>query len=477
MKERAPCIAKPLLVGRRISGILLHYFLFATLFAFFVPVFEVPDEPAHLAYINFLSAHGTLPNQYDPARTVPDEGHQPPLYYALGALLCRVSMPDGVVSVEPVIQRPPGSDLPENIPIYRHLTGRIFPSASDQRGFYLLRMMSVGMGLLHLLCIYLLARRILQDVRWASVPVAFAATLPQFLFISGGINNDNLANLLSTVCLYRLHLVLAAPENSRGYLWLGIFLGLGLLTKKTLFFIIPGILLIVAYLLWKRQVDPKVLLKNLFLLFGVILLLSGWWYFRNYQLYGDFLGTEMEKRTLPGLVDEKSLSSRYFLKSFWLTTGVSFIASFGWMNVTLPSPVFAFYFLILLAGIGGFLLSWRIGQNPHASFITLFILLCLGGIVYYNLTYTQPQGRFLFPVLSLIGNGLAFGWREMLLRLLPERKAWHAMQAILLLCVLTNLLSLVVIRDFYYRSERYEFSSLQNNRSSPLTFRQKAVII
>lgn len=464
MKETSLCIAKPFLVGRRVSGILLHFFLFATLFAFFVPVFEVPDEPAHLAYINFLSERGELPNQYDQARTIPDEGHQPPLYYALGALLCRASMPDGIVKVESVIQRPPGSDLPENIPIYRHLTGRIFPSSSDRHGFYLIRMMSVGMGLLNLFFIYLLARRILHDVCWALVPVAFAATLPQFLFISGGINNDNLANLLSTVCLYRLYLVLTAPEESRGYLWLGIFLGLGLITKKTLFFVIPGILLVAAYLLWKRRAEPKDLLKNLLLLFGVTLLLSGWWYVRNYQLYGEFLGTEMEKHTLPGLVDEKSLFSRYFLKSFWLTTGVSFIASFGWMNVTLPSPVFAFYFLILLIGIGGFLLSWRRGQNPHALFITLFILLCFGGVVYYNLTYTQPQGRFLFPALSLIGIGLAFGWREMLLRLLPERRAWQAMQVVLLLCVLTNLLSLIVIRDFYYRTERYEFP-LQQQKS------------
>jgi len=438
------------------GGILLHFFLFATLFAVFVPVFEVPDEPAHLAYIHFLVGRAALPNQSDPSYFVPDEGHQPPLYYVMGALLCRVTMPDGVVDVQPVIQRPPGSDLPENIPIYRHLTARIFPTTRDRFGFYLLRLMSVGMGLLNLFCIYLLARSMLQDTRWALVPAAFVATLPQFLFISGGINNDNLANLLSTVCLYRLHLILRAPEQSKGYLWLGIFLGLGLITKKTLLFMIPGILLVSFYLIWKKKIDSKVLLRNLLILFAAVLLLSGWWYIRNAQLYGDFLGAEMERRTLPHLVDEKSLFSRYFLKSFWLTTGVSFIASFGWMNVTLPSPVFAFYFLIIVAGTAGFLISWRGRRNAYAPFIALFTLLCLGGVIYYNLTYTQPQGRFLFPVLSLIGIGLAFGWRE-LLRAMPERKARRLVRAVLLVCVLTNLVSLIVIHQFYYLTERYEF--------------------
>jgi 4-amino-4-deoxy-L-arabinose transferase-like glycosyltransferase len=443
-------------VGRSLSGILLHFFLFATLFAFFVPVFEVPDEPAHLAYINFLAGRGELPNQFDPARAVPEEGHQPPLYYALGAFLCRIFVPDGVVNVEPVIQRPPGSDLPTNIPIYRHMTAQVFPSTSDQRGFYLLRMMSVSMGLLNLLCIYLLALRILQDKRWTFVPVAFAATLPQFMFISGGINNDNLANLLSTVCLYRLYLILETPEKGRGYLWSGIFLGLGLITKKTLLFIVPGILLVAFYLLWKRKVAPAALLKNLSLLFGVALLLSGWWYLRNAQLYGDWLGMGMERQTLPHLVDEKSLFSRYFLKSFWLTTGVSFIASFGWMNVTLPSPVFGFYFLVIFAGVAGFLMAWHKGRDVSVPFLIALISLCVGGVVYYNLTYTQPQGRFLFPVLSLITIAIALGWREVL-RVLPERKAWRIMRVMLLLCILTNLVSLIVIQQFYYRQERYEF--------------------
>ena len=64
----------------------------------------------------------------------------------------------------------------------------------------------------------------------------------------------------------------------------------------------------------------------------------------------------------------------------------------------------------------GSLLWTRGGRAPpaRAVFGALFVLACGAGIIAYNLTYSQPQGRFLFPVLSLLAIALSAGLRELL---------------------------------------------------------------
>ncbi len=55
----------------------------AALYAHLVPLGQSPDELAHLAYLRGLSQHLSLP-----VHTA--ERQQPPLYYALGAVMYRI---------------------------------------------------------------------------------------------------------------------------------------------------------------------------------------------------------------------------------------------------------------------------------------------------------------------------------------------------------------------------------------------------
>jgi hypothetical protein len=275
------------------------------------------------------------------------------------------------------------------------------------------------------------------------------------------------------------------PAVLRSYVVLGCVLGLGLLTKKTLVFLIPGLGAVLAYLLWADRVERRRICSGAFLCGGLTLLLSGGWFLRTRRLYGgDWLGVEMERKVFVGLVMEKPLVSEYFLGSFWmrllgnpgapggylllifalaalvlgatvayrlsgrlgrferpflLALGIgvcacallfrhvvagrfvgvffwelfrSFIGVFGLLTLQLPGPFYDGYALLMgLAALG--LLCHQVQDKSRAADVWVacgFIGLCLAGIVYYNLTYSQPQGRFLFPVLSLIalllGRGL-----------------------------------------------------------------------
>ncbi|MCS7065493.1 MAG: hypothetical protein NZL85_04360 [Fimbriimonadales bacterium] len=417
----------------------------AAVYALLVPPFELPDEPDHLAYVNFLAERGMLPNQYDPARAVLREGHQPPLYYALCAQLVRLTQPDHRVDVRSAPHRPPDPAAPAHIPIFRHVDMPIFPTETDRKGFYLLRWLSVLMATLNVAVALRLFERLLNEEAQRIIASLLLIGLPQLAFISGGITNDNLANLMGTCTLYGFLRLLESPESMRVHAGIGLALGLGLLAKKSLLALLVGWVLLMGWCLWRGCGDRRRMVQGAALTLGLMLALSGWWFVRNAILYGDPLGNEMERRTLPELVSEKSLFSRYFLASFWRVTLFSGIGIFGWMNVLLPGWVYAVCTLLLLLALMGLVRGWR-GMSVGLRWSLIWVLLGVAGLVWYNLTYTQPQGRLLFPVLSVGLALVAYG----LAQWIPPSRLRLALGGLLALAAMLHLLSGWTIYTFYY---------------------------
>jgi hypothetical protein len=52
--------------------------------------------------------------------------------------------------------------------------------------------------------------------------------------------------------------------------------------------------------------------------------------------------------------------------------------------------------------------------SPQAIILILLFVLTVGGYLYYNLTFVQHQGRYLFPALIPIGLVFAIGWWQVL---------------------------------------------------------------
>jgi 4-amino-4-deoxy-L-arabinose transferase-like glycosyltransferase len=292
--------------------------------------------------------------------------------------------------------------------------------------------------------------------RHAGLPLHLAAILlvglPQFAFISGGITNDNLANLLGTLTLYGLLRLIESPDALRWHAWVGLLLGLGLLTKKSLLALLMGWMLLMAWLLWRGARQRRHVAKGALIALLVMLAVSGWWLIRNLMLYGDLLGSEMERRTLPALVQEKSLFSRYFLASFWRVTLFSAIGIFGWMNVLLPLWVYALGTGLLFVALVGLVRGWS-GMPLGLRWCWVWVLLQVAGLVWYNLTYSQPQGRLLFPVLSAGLALIAYGVAQWLPPPWMHRARW----GFTLLAVGLHLLSWWTLYAFYYPPTRYPF--------------------
>jgi 4-amino-4-deoxy-L-arabinose transferase-like glycosyltransferase len=531
---------------KRLQAAIVAYFVvYATALAFLQPPLESPDEVAHLAYINFVSRTWEIPNQFSKEKAVAWEGHQPPLYYFLGAALVHAFKADRTLDLTPVPNCKHfwhGGRL-DNVPVFHHVGRDIFATPMDRALYYSLRLLSVALGAATLIYVLKLSRLFFGNCGWVIWPAFFVATLPQFAFISAMVNNDNLANFLAAAALCYLFRVTDRPAAAGNYLLLGLSMGLGLLAKKTLLFLLPGSLLILGCLAVQDRAQSARVIRNMVLTVLIAGLICGWWFVRNHNLYGDLLGARMERETMPTLVAERPFFSTFFFGKFasdvatsltavlgvgsekaqsyhhaflgslafiilagGLLSGVflylvsrqtgesgrafawwavlvslsiailipwlffhylfgpfvealflSFIALVGYMTIGLPHALYSVYaFVFLLAGIG---LCWRLLTERFRDLrlvgALILVLSGFAGVIQYSLTYSNPQGRWLFPALALLAVLSGIGLQMVISHLGTPRVRLALIGFLAAAFVVGDLMSLFIILIFYHNPQVY----------------------
>src|SRR3972149_2963112 len=162
-----------------IKTILLGYILLAVAFSVVNPLFESPDEWLHYRFVRYLIDRRELPVLTDGELS---EYHQPPLYYALGALLVG-GVP--VDSYQPEVNPFWGYNAHrfgvDNKVLYVHTDRESFPYRGTALAAHLLRGLSIALG--GLVDVLLVA--ILLDVELVEIQVLTEvkplAWQPQFI--------------------------------------------------------------------------------------------------------------------------------------------------------------------------------------------------------------------------------------------------------------------------------------------------------
>lgn len=402
------------------------------MWAIIVPPLETPDEIHHLAYIKFVAAEGRLPVQTQEAMggVLDHEAHQPPLYYLLSAAIYKGSTALGIRPtplqqwldrVNPhFIGRYQGLDAQETFFVQQ---GTFFnPDPDYSYDLVVLRAFSVLLASLGVIAIYATASLVWPGRHWpALLTTSTIAFVPQISFMTASINNDALAFAVGAVCLLSFVTMLQigsrqiTPHRPAGYLWLGAVLGLGILSKLTLAALIPAGALLP--LIGPKRTPRALFLAWVWMALG-FLAVSGWWFARNWFLYGDLLGDhwKVNPAAFQWDLDPKSLFSDYFrLQNFWHWTARSFVGRFGFMHIDMPGFFYPLYLALFILGAGGALLAlWQSRSSWPDLRLRLFLLIVFGlavaQLVYLNLRVSQPQGRYLFPVAGalamLLGDGL-----------------------------------------------------------------------
>lgn len=369
---------------------------------------NAPDEPAHYNYVRHLATTGQFPElkqgdwdaqllerlksakfpKSEPVDSIQYENWQPPLFYAMAS---------------PVYSAAARFPLEERV--------------------VLLRLLSAAISGVTVVLAFFAVRRIFpEDLALQLAVPAFIAFLPMRSAIAGSINNDALAEMVATLILLQLVSIAGSRLGTGRAVLLGLTLGAALLTKATIYSF-AGLAGIVALLYAEGKGSRR--WRPVVVMVVVAALVGGWWFVRNVMVYGgmDFLASARHDQVVVGQprlekLDLASLS--YFggtlFKSFW--------GQFGWMGVVLDERIyFALGLVSALAGLGLLLFLWRVvvdksllspHQRASLAIMGTAIALVAVQLAYYNLTFIQAQGRYLYPALLPIALFYLLGLRELM---------------------------------------------------------------
>jgi hypothetical protein len=108
------------------------------------------------------------------------------------------------------------------------------------------------------------------------------------------VGNEPLSGLLSACAVVvGFHLLTSDQEliPDRSFVLLGTTLGLALLTKVTAVLLVPMAVMLIVYVLRKRQQPLRYIIIRLLLVSGIVFVISGWYYIRNWiELGRPFIG-------------------------------------------------------------------------------------------------------------------------------------------------------------------------------------------
>lgn len=384
-------------------------------YALGVPPWNAPDEPAHYNYVRHVATTGQLPElkpgdwdaqllerlkaakfpRSEPVDSIAYEGHQPPLYYLLAS------------------------------PLY-NATARL----PLQERVGALRLLSVALSGVTVVLAFLAARLLFPQDRPLQLAVAgFIAFLPMRSAVAGSISNDALAELVATLLLWMVLWITRGGFRRKQALLLGLLMGGALLTKMTIYGLLPLTLLAALFAPGRGKGAEDARISHRLKLAGlsviVALVVGGWWFVRNGLLYGptDVFGLQRHDQVVVGQprlerLDGAALSylGTTLFKSFW--------GQFGWMGILIDERLY--FVLMLVSGLTAFGILLFFGRvvfdkgllNSHQkaslALMAMAVLVVLGQVGLYNLSFIQAQGRYLYPGLLPIALFFVLGLRELM---------------------------------------------------------------
>jgi 4-amino-4-deoxy-L-arabinose transferase-like glycosyltransferase len=422
----------------------------ALIYSFAVPLFEGPDEIWHYAFANHLASGGELP-VFDANRpaTFLRNGAHPPLYYALiAALIAPIDRADFPAEYRFNLASPritPGaSGTSPNLLI--HTAHEDFPFRNTALAGHLARLVSIALGTLTVVGIFVVARHLLREDRLALLATALVAFIPQFVYGTALINNDALAAASATWLLYTL-LRLMEDGRWRWAVLSGVLLGITLLSKIGMIAVLPIPALALLIMWWRSRKRGSRITHHVslgLLIYAAAALIAGWWYWRNFALYGDpLMWREWQVLTGTGRVP---LTPIDFLRDMLGFFGL-FWADFSLRVDRVLWPIFGL--MVIAAGVGLIRRALK-RQWPALDWYGLLVGLAWLGLllataVRYSFAIYDIHGRLLYPALAPIGVVLALGLSGW------PRPRWVMGIALATIVTMAVLAPLTIIQPAYAR--------------------------
>ncbi len=462
-------------------------FLNAACWSVISPAFQIPDEPAHFAYVQRLAQTGQLPTSgkegfpqveytalndlhYVRVRFHPEHGtissraEQRTLERDLAKPLARTG---SVGAAGVAASQPPLYYALETVPYALGSIGSLL----DQLA--LMRLLSAVMGGFTGLFAYLFLREALPRERWAwTVGGLGVALTPLLGMMSGAVNPDALLFAVSAALFYCL-----ARGFRRGLtlgltLALGAILAIGLVTKLNFLGLLPGAILGLLVLCRREaRTSPRTAYRRLALALGL-----GASPLILYTILSTLSGRSPASPLTNGVALTGRGSITAELSYIWqfylprlpgmspdfhglLTTRVfwfdGLVGLYGWLDTTFPAWVYNV--ALIPAGLIAVLLARALYASRHtlwsrAAEIAVYAAMALGMLLLigaddyvHKLPGEYAEPRYLLPMVVLWGAALALAARGA-----PRR--WGPVAGVLIVCLVLahNIISQLLVISRYY---------------------------
>lgn len=472
--------------NRSLALLIVLFVLLAVIYSAVIPPFETPDEIWHFAFIQHLaSGHGLPVSEPNTQALWRQQGVQPPAYYlAAGGLTAWIDQSDFPAIYQranphAAIGQP---DAPINRNYLIHHASEGWPWRGSILALHLARFFSILLGALTVWAVYRTVALLLGR-RAGLLGAALIAYIPQFIFISAAASNDNAINATAALALWLLvDLVVTPPAASQAVrpwpagrelgklLALGALLGLAVLSKLSglALLALAGLALLLAA--WRRR-SWRWLLGSGLAVGLPALLLGGWWYVRNWLLYGDPLAWNLWQANIllrlePAGWAVIGAELQSLERSFW--------GLFGWMNLGYPAWVYTALRGLEMMVAAGLLIAagrWLVRSRRldwrWAGGALLLLWLGLLAVSWLRFMRIAPaaQGRYFFPAASAVALLLVVGLQALRLPRWPrDPAAWQPLSW----AAAASLLALSIATPFWLIRPAYQAPAAPAAELTPL---------
>jgi hypothetical protein len=441
-----------------IASVLGLYLGLGLIYGLVVPPFENLDEIEHVGVVSYIANTGHLPVHGISEANVyhyRQEASQPPLYHLLSAGLVRVlGLPSQDLTTfwrfnPRVVCGADRINLYDNRAVFYHNPNQEeFPWQGVVLTVHVLRIWSTLLQAVTVIGTYALARLAFPQREIVGLlAMAAVAFNPQFLLVASGVNNDNLVAPLVTISLCLLLQIWRNGLSVRKAVGMGILTGLAGLSKLSGWALL-GLAGLVTLAMVVRSKD---MWKQITLTAAPIpvlaLSLTGWWFWRNWQLYGDLTALQpmLEIVGVRGTSPiQPFLEINLMFRSFWGQIPCSFY----------PAGFYTFYTVLTALAFGSLVWNHRRFTSPERSMIIIlaaWFLLILASWLRWDMMTPAPGGRLLFPALPAVALLMALGMNE----LTPGQLRWPNGIVIGLMALMAGWTALCILPGFFTPPPRY----------------------
>ena len=314
---------------------------------------------------------------------------------------------------------------------------------------FVIRYMSLAIACLTIPLVFLIGERVFRSVLPSLLVVILLAELPELMIDICRTGNE----CLGIVLFSWLTLLVVTPEGSRTSVWMGIALGLGLLTKAYFLTAVPALLVIHAVRAW-RGADRLAWIRQAALVFGIAFAIAGWWYVRNRVTTGAWSGL-LESAKLAHHTPGQFLEAATQVN--WRTAMDSILLSHiwfgGWSSLQVRSWIYHLVFFVIVASIVGMLLALRDTEKRKAigTLAAIYGFFWLGQLYNVLLLFmakgaSTSMGWYMYCVVAAELALLVLGTQT----LLPKRFCPWAISILILLAGALDFYTVTFVSIPYY---------------------------